>query len=75
MCLKPADGIHWGRPLIGYEKANLYFYDGKNLRPERPQVLLRDGKPKYLFLAVQGGKYGTSSGGVLKIQEQVFDEE
>ena len=68
LLMESADGIHWGRPLIGYEKADHYFHDGNN-RFERPQVLLRDGKPEYLFLAVQGGKYGTSSGGVLKIHE------
>jgi hypothetical protein len=31
-------------------------------RLERPQLLLRDGVPAYLYTATQGGRYGTASG-------------
>ena len=52
--------------MIGYNKSDVYFNEEVD-RLERPQVLIRDGKPEYLFLAYKGGKYGTSSGAVLKI--------
>ena len=67
LMMESNDGIHWSKPLIGYEKANHYFHDGRN-RFERPQILTKNEKPEYLFLAVQGGKYGTSTGGILKIE-------
>lgn len=66
LIMESDDGVHWSSPLIGYENANHYFHDGRN-RFERPQILMKNGKPEYLFLAVQGGKYNTSTGGILKI--------
>jgi hypothetical protein len=36
-------------------------------RLERPQLLMRNGKPEYLFGASQGGKYMTASSFVFKI--------
>ena len=64
--LNSYDGINWSQPQLGYESSEKYF-GGKKERFERPQVLMIDGKPKYLFLALMGGRAGTSSGAVLKI--------
>ena len=36
-------------------------------RLERPQLLLRDGQPEYLFCASQGGAAGTASAFVLRV--------
>jgi hypothetical protein len=36
-------------------------------RLERPQLLLRNGQPEYLFCASQGGAAGTASTFVLRI--------
>ena len=36
-------------------------------RFERPQLLMNNGKPEYLFAAFLGGAYNLSSGAVLKI--------
>jgi hypothetical protein len=38
-------------------------------RLERPQILMRKGKPAYLFNAAQGGAFGTASGFVFKITQ------
>ncbi|WP_281888703.1 glycoside hydrolase family protein [Paenibacillus sp. YYML68] len=67
--LRSEDGIHWSSPMLGYHASNRYFA-GPIERFERPQVLVRDGKPAYLFLALMGGRYGTSSGAILKIVEE-----
>lgn len=66
------NGIDWSRPQVGFRRAHCYFDEaptGNNLddRFERPQLLMRDGKPAYLFAAIRGGAYHTSSGAVLKI--------
>lgn len=68
------DGIDWGEPQIGYLQARHYLNEpptGNKLddRFERPQLLIRDGKPEYLFAAIRGGKYKTSSVAVLKISD------
>lgn len=71
-----ADGLHWGTPQIGYLGLRDYGIDegpvAKNLyrygRFERPQLLFVDGRPQYLFCATQGGRAGTSSGFVFKIE-------
>ncbi|MDZ8117523.1 glycoside hydrolase family protein [Pontiella agarivorans] len=66
------DGLHWGEPQIAYRDAFRYFDEpatgawGEG-RFERPQLLMKDGKPEYLFGAYRGGKYGTSTGVVLKL--------
>ena len=36
-------------------------------RFERPQLLMKDGKPACLFMVMQGGRYHTASGFVFKI--------
>ncbi len=71
------DGINWSEPKIAWFEAEAYVDEPpapKHLkrygRFERPQVLLKDGKPAYLFNAMQGGKYETSTGFVFKINEE-----
>jgi hypothetical protein len=72
-----ADGLNWGAPKIGWFGADHYFEQPPALpgmsrygRFERPQLLMRDGKPAYLFTATQGGAAGTSSGYVFRIGEE-----
>lgn len=69
------DGIQWPAPEIAYFSVDKYAKEPpapKNLtrygRLERPQLLLKNGTPEYLFTTSQGGKYMTASGFVLKIQ-------
>ncbi|WP_404308353.1 glycoside hydrolase family protein [Neorhodopirellula lusitana] len=66
------DGIHFSEPILGYDKMDRYLspqliskavvFRGKKF--ERPQVLMQDGHPTYLYVAsganVNGGK-GTHS--------------
>ena len=68
------DGLHWSEPQIAWFGAEAYLKEPrapKHLkrygRFERPQVLMKDGKPAYLFNAMQGGQYETASGFVFKI--------
>ena len=44
------DGIRWERPEIGYQ-TNHYYFNQELARSERPNILWKDGKPEYLFLA------------------------
>lgn len=68
------DGIHWGEPRIAWFGADAYLHEPpapdhlkRYGRFERPQILMKNGKPAYLFTAMQGGRYETSSGFVFKI--------
>ncbi len=68
------DGINWTEPQIAWFGAEAYLNEPEAPmhlkrygRFERPQLLMKDGKPEYLFNAMQGGKYATSSGFVFKI--------
>lgn len=68
------DGLNWSDPEIAYYGVGHYVEEPpapKHLkrygRFERPQILLKDGKPTYLFTTSQGGKYNTASGFVFKI--------
>ncbi len=72
------DGLNWSDPKVAFKDAKYYFKENskgmlssqvfnREGRFERPQLLLRDGKPEYIFSAFQGGKYNLSSGVVLKI--------
>lgn len=68
------DGIHWGDPKIAWFGAEAYLKEPpapnhlkRYGRFERPQLLMKNGKPAYLFLAMQGGKYETASGFVFEI--------
>lgn len=69
------DGINWSDPQIAWFGADVYLNEPpapKHLkrygRFERPQLLMKDGKPEYMFNAMQGGKYETASGFVFKIE-------
>jgi len=71
------DGIHWSEPQIAWFGATAYLEEPpapKHLkrygRFERPQLLMKDGKPAYLFNAMQGGKYNTASGFIFKISDE-----
>jgi hypothetical protein len=66
------DGIHWGMPKVAFYEGRRYLPEPPNGleregRFERTQLLLKDGKPEYVFFAMVGGKYNTSSGVVLKV--------
>lgn len=67
LMLDSADGLNWSSPQLGYRTNRFYLNEDKVERMERPQVLFMDGKPAYLFLALMGGKYQTSSAMVIKI--------
>lgn len=69
------DGLNWEQPEIAYYETDHYFKQApkpKHLsrygRLERPQILMKNGKPDYLFTTSQGGKYSTASGYVFKIE-------
>lgn len=66
--LRSSDGIHWDheRLMIGYRRSN-YYFKGPTHRFERPQLLMRNKQPEYLFLGLRGGK-GPGSGAVLKVR-------
>ncbi|MFC5467332.1 glycoside hydrolase family protein [Cohnella suwonensis] len=73
--MQSEDGIKWNTetPMISYLNAAHYFDEPligleREGRFERPQLLMRDGIPEYLFAAYVGGKYNTSSGVVLKLK-------
>jgi hypothetical protein len=71
------DGLNWGKPQIGWFGAENYIVQPpapKHLtrygRFERPQLLMKNGKPVYFFCASQGGKTETSSGFVFRIKQK-----
>jgi len=73
--LESSDGIHWSDPLIAYNALSTYIQEPpapshlkRYGRLERPQLLLKDGKPAYLFTASQGGRYMTASAFIFKIE-------
>jgi hypothetical protein len=73
--LQSKDGIQWSEPLIAYNELSAYAKEPpapahlkRYGRLERPQLLMRDGKPVYLFTVAQGGKYMTSSAFVFKLE-------
>jgi len=68
------NGIDWEEPKIAFLDSTTYFKEkmigiSREGRFERPQILLKDGEPEYLFCGFRGGKYKTSSGVVLKFKE------
>jgi hypothetical protein len=74
--IESEDGIVWGKPKIAWREVKYYVAEAppsKSLtrygRFERPQLLLKNGHPVYMFNATQGGKYQTSSGFLFKIEE------
>jgi beta-xylosidase len=77
LIMESDDGVNWSSPKIAWLGADSYF---GNLPPapkhlsrygrfERPQLLMKNGRPEYLFTATQGGKYMTASGFVFKIEK------
>lgn len=69
-----ADGLAWSEPKIAYQNASAYIEQppaprhlSRYGRFERPQLLLRNGKPAYLFVTTQGGRYQTASGFVFRL--------
>ena len=67
------DGIAWGQPKVAFRGGGNYFKEPvlgieREGRMERPQLLRRDGHPEYIFCAMVGGKYNTSSAVVLKLK-------
>jgi hypothetical protein len=66
--LESEDGVQWSQPSIGYYPSH-YYFDEPEYRFERPQVLMRNGAPAYLFLALMGWNGHRSSGAVLQIQK------
>ena len=69
LLLTSADGLKWSAPELGYETSDHYFPGEKVQRFERPQILMQDGKARYVFLALMGGRTGTSSAAVLRIDD------
>jgi hypothetical protein len=77
LIMESPDGIVWSEPEIAYEPLRTYVTEPTppaNLnrygRLERPQLLMKNGRPAYLFTATQGGRYGTASGFVFQIVGQ-----
>lgn len=73
--LESADGIHWSEPTIAYRELSAYVtlpprppHLNRYGRMERPQLLMRDGKPAYLYTTTQGGRYETASGFLFRIE-------
>lgn len=73
--IESVDGVNWSEPKISYFGFSKYqnqpeapAHLKKYGRFERPQLLMEDGRPKYLFVATQGGKYETSSAFVFEIK-------
>lgn len=63
------DGVHWSEPMLGYDTTDAYF-GGPTVRFERPQVLLRDDRPAYLYLSMQGTEGELDSSAVLRVERQ-----
>jgi hypothetical protein len=74
--LESNDGINWPlEPQIAFRESTSYInepYHGlaREGRLERPQLLMKDGRPDYLFCALRGGEFCTSSGMVFKIARE-----
>lgn len=74
LLLNSKNGTDWSEPEIAYRATKFYFEQPeapKHLKKygrfERPQLLLKDSEPAYLFVTTQGGKFNTSSPYVFKI--------
>lgn len=75
LIFKSEDGLSWQDPEVAYYQAAHYIDQPpapKHLRRygrfERPQLLMKKGRPAYLFTTSQGGKYETASGFVFKLK-------
>ncbi|EWH08246.1 hypothetical protein DS2_18323 [Catenovulum agarivorans DS-2] len=67
LLLESKDGLKWSEPMLGYKTNTEYVNEKKVERMERPQILMQNGKPTHLFLALMGGKFNTSSAFVLQL--------
>lgn len=74
LIMESSDGLSWSEPKIAYGPASSYIelpprprHLTRYGRFERPQLLLRNGRPSYLFTALQGGRYETATGFVFRI--------
>lgn len=74
LLMASADGLNWSDPAIAYRSLDQYVslpvapaHLKKYGRLERPMLLIRKGRPAYLFGATQGGQYMTSSTFIFKI--------
>jgi hypothetical protein len=72
--LESEDGKTWGEPRIAFLPLREYVSEPpapahlkRCGRLERPQLLLREGRPIYLFTAAQGGRFESASGFVFKV--------
>jgi len=68
------NGKKWSKPEIAFYEADKYISQppaqshlSRYGRFERPQLLLENGKPTYLFTASQGGQFMTASSFIFKI--------
>lgn len=68
------DGVQWSPPKVGYYPLKHYVDQPpapRGLRRygrlERPQLLMRDGRPTHLFSSSQGGEQQTASGFVFAL--------
>lgn len=74
LIMQSDDGLSWSAPEIAYHPLRTYITEpvpaaglSRYGRLERPQLLMRDGHPAFLFTATQGSRHGTSSGFVFQI--------
>ncbi len=72
--MQSKNGLKWRDPKIAYYGVDKYIQQPpapahlkKYGRFERPQILLVNNKPAYLFTTSQGGKYMTASSFIFKI--------
>jgi len=71
--MESKDGIHWSDPKIAYYGATDYLTEQptpdikEKWRFERPQLLIRNEHPAYLFTAIRGGLYNTASPFLFKL--------
>ncbi|HEY8484705.1 MAG TPA: glycoside hydrolase family protein [Longimicrobiales bacterium] len=73
--LESEDGVRWSEPKIAYLPVREYVQESpppphlrRYGRFERPQLLLRNGRPAYLFVASQGGRHMTASTFVFRVR-------
>lgn len=74
LLMHSGEGLHWSEPQIAYKALSSYVdmppapgHLKKYGRLERPMLLLRQGKPAYLFGAAQGGRFQTSSTFIFRV--------
>lgn len=72
--IESADGLSWSAPKVAFGPVADYVEQppapkhlSKYGRFERPQLLLRNGHPAYLFTTSQGGAYETASPFIFRI--------